>query len=200
MIEWFTKGGPVMWPILICSIAGLAIFLERLYSLQKSKVVPTEFLNKINILVQDRKIVEAKTLCGENRSSLSQILGVGILHHGKSRDRIKEALQEVGKIEALALAKYVGALGTIAHISPLLGLLGTVTGMMRVFQVITEKGVGNAQSLAGGISEALITTIAGLIVAIPTLVAYRFLNARIKAFVTEIEEHSLRILEQISVD
>lgn len=195
MVTWFLKGGPVMWAILACSICSLAIFLERFFILRRKKIIPPLFLSTIQDLISKNKISEAQVLCHQHSSPLSHILQVGIENHGKSRDRMKENIEEIGKKEAIQLSKNVGALGTIAHISPLLGLLGTVLGMMKVFQIITEKGVGNAQSLAGGIAEALITTIAGLIVAIPTLVAYRYLNGKVKAFVTEIEGYSLKLME-----
>lgn len=195
MIEWFQKGGPVMWPILACSIFALAIFLERLFALKRSKIIPDDFLKGVEDLLRHNKTSEAQALCQQSSSKVATVLEMGIKNQGKTRARIKESIEEVGKRESQELSRYVGALATIAHISPLLGLLGTVTGMMRVFQVITEKGVGNAQSLAGGISEALITTIAGLIVAIPTVVAFRFLNARVKELITEMEDHSLRMME-----
>lgn len=197
MAEWFSNGGPVMWPILGCSVIALAIFLERLAALRRSRIIPQPLLTVVEDLLLQKKISEAETLCKQDRSCFANILHVGIHSREKSRERLKESIEQVGKKEAVKLNKYIGGLGTIAHISPLLGLLGTVLGMMNVFEVITEKGVGNAQSLAGGISEALITTIAGLMVAIPTLVAFRFLNAKIKALVTEVEEHSLKMMDLI---
>lgn len=197
MVEWFSKGGPAMWPILISSIVALAVFLERLFTLRRSKVVPTAFLETVRRLLSQQKISEAQTLCEQDTSPLASILQAGIQNRGKPRNQIKESLEDRGKQESLQLSKFIGALGTVAHIAPLLGLLGTVLGMTNVFQVIMEKGVGNAQSLAGGISEALITTVAGLIVAIPTLVAYRYLTARVKAYVTEIEGHSLSLMDQL---
>ncbi|MBI3016762.1 MAG: MotA/TolQ/ExbB proton channel family protein, partial [Deltaproteobacteria bacterium] len=179
MPQWFIEGGPVMWPLLLCSIAALAIFLEKLYSLRREKIIPRSLLSTINSLISDKKISEVKLACQQNQSTLATVLHAGVSLHGKKRDRVKENIEEVGKKEVLNLSRNIGALATIAHISPLLGLLGTVTGMFRVFQVITSQGVGNAQSLAGGIAEALITTIAGLVIAIPTVVAYRYLTAKV---------------------
>lgn len=198
--EWFINGGPVMWPILLCSVIALAIFLERIITLRKPKVIPKDLAQTIDELVSQKKMGEAEILCKQNQSAFSKIVLTAIKHNGKKRDQIKENVKESGKKESLELAKNINALATIAHISPLLGLLGTVLGMLQVFSVITEKGVGNAQSLAGGISQALITTVAGLIVAIPTVVAYRYLNAKVKAFVTEIEEYSLKMIDQLSGD
>ncbi len=198
MPQWFMDGGPVMWPILVCSIAALSIFLEKLYSLRREKVAPPSFLKTLQELISHKKISEAKAICQQNASPLANILHAGVSLHGKKRERVKENIEEAGKKEALQLNRNIGALATIAHISPLLGLLGTVTGMLRVFHVITTQGVGNAQSLAGGIAEALITTIAGLIVAIPTVVAYRYLTSKVKTYLTEIEEHALQIMDWVA--
>ena len=198
MPQWFIQGGPVMWPLLLCSIAACAIFLEKLYSLRREKIIPRSLLSTVNFLISDKKISEVKMACQQNQSTLANVLHAGVSLHGKKRDRVKENIEEVGKKEVLNLSRNIGALATIAHISPLLGLLGTVTGMFRVFQVITSQGVGNAQSLAGGIAEALITTIAGLVIAIPTVVAYRYLTAKVKGHVAEIEEHALKIIDSIS--
>lgn len=198
MPQWFIEGGPVMWPLLLCSVAALAIFLEKLYSLRREKIIPRSLLTIVNSLISDKKISEVKMACQQNTSPLAAVLHAGVSLHGKKRDRIKENIEEVGKKEVLTLSRNIGALATIAHISPLLGLLGTVTGMFRVFQVITSQGVGNAQSLAGGIAEALITTIAGLVIAIPTVVAYRYLTAKVKGHVSEIAEHALKLMDAVA--
>ena len=200
MPQWFLDGGPVMWVILGCSIFGLGIFLERLLTLRRDKILPRKFLIALEDLLSDQKISEAETLCKQNASPVANIVYAGVKRHKKPREQIKEGIEEVGKQEVLSLSKYIRALGTIAHISPLLGLLGTVLGMTEVFQVITSEGVGNAQSLAGGISKALITTVAGLVVAIPTLVAYRYLSARVKEFVTEIESQALKLMDLVLGD
>ena len=200
MPQWFLDGGPVMWVILGCSIFGLGIFLERLLTLRRDKILPRKFLIALEDLLSNQKISEAQTLCKQNASPVANIVYAGVKRHKKPREQIKEGIEEVGKQEVLSLSKYIGALGTIAHISPLLGLLGTVLGMTEVFQVITSEGVGNAQSLAGGISKALITTVAGLVVAIPTLVAYRYLSARVKEFVTEIESQALKLMDLVLGD
>ncbi len=198
MPQWFIEGGPVMWPLLLCSVAALAIFLEKLFSLRREKIIPGALLATVNGLISDKKILEVKTVCQQNSSTLASVLYAGVSCHGKKRDRIKENIEEVGKKEVSVLSRNIGALATIAHISPLLGLLGTVIGMFRVFQVITSQGVGNAQSLAGGIAEALITTIAGLVIAIPTVVAHRYLTAKVKGHVSEIEEHALKLMDAVA--
>lgn len=200
MPQWFQNGGYVMWPLLICSVTGMAIFLEKLYSLQRKKIMPKELQTSVEQLISQNKISEAVTLCENDPSALGAILHAGIKLHGKTRARIKEMIEEVGKREVLDLSKNIGALSTIAQIAPLLGLLGTVSGMIKSFSVINMQGIGNAQSLAGGISEALIATVTGLVVAIPTLVANKYLMARVKVFVMEIEGYALKITDMIAKD
>lgn len=198
MPQWFLEGGPIMWPILVCSVVALAIVLEKLFHLRKNKIMPRSLIKSVENLLSHKKTSEALAVCKENGSVLSNILQVGVSHYGKKRDRIKEAIEEIGKLEVMHLSNRINALGTIAHIAPLLGLLGTVLGMVEVFHVITTQGVGNAQSLAGGISQALITTIAGLIVGIPTLVAYHYLKGKVKNYITEIEGHAVRVMDLIT--
>ena len=189
------KGGWVMIPIALCSVVALAVFLERMWSLRKNKVIPKDFLIEVEDLIRREKIPEAITRCRTDESSMANIILAGIRHFGKRREIIKESIQEVGRKEASVLERYINVIGTIAVICPLLGLLGTVTGMIKAFDVITVRGVGNPGDLAGGISEALITTAAGLIVAIPTYVIYRILANKADALIVEMEENSIRIAD-----
>ena len=197
MGDLFVKGGILMWPLLACSVAAVAVIIERAIRVRPKKVMPQDFLTEVEDLVQRRKLPEALVLCKTNSSSLSRILLKGIENFGKDRDIIKEKIEEVGRREAQQLEKGCGILGTVASISPLLGLLGTVFGMIKVFHVISEKGVGNASYLSGGISEALITTAAGLLIAIPVLVAYKYFLSRVENLVSQMEEHSVKILDKL---
>ena len=197
MGELFVKGGILMWPLLACSVAALAVVIERALRVRPKKVMPQEFLSEVEDLVQRRKLPEAMTLCKTNNSSLAQILLKGIENFGKNRAVIKEKIEEVGRRESAQLEKGCGILGTVASIAPLLGLLGTVFGMIKVFHVISVKGNSNVEYLSGGISEALITTAAGLIIAIPVLVAYKYFLSKVETLVTEMEEHSVRILDKL---
>ncbi len=197
VIEFIRTGGVVMFPILLCSVIALAIFLERMWVLRGSRVVPREFLIEAEENIRGRRIPEAITLCKKDGSSLARILLVAVQNVGRKREVIKEAIEEVGRKESTKLSQYIEVLGTIAGISPLLGLLGTVAGMIKVFRVISVEGVGNAASLAGGISEALYTTVAGLTVAIPALVAYKYCQSRTNRLVTEMEHISLNMLEHL---
>ncbi len=195
MYDFVVKGGVLMIPIALCSIIALAIFLERLWSLRRSKVIPRDFLIEIEDLIRREKIPEAVTRCRKDNSSMATIIVAGIRNFGKRREIVKESIEEIGRREAATLERYINVVGTIAAISPLLGLLGTVFGMIKAFNVISIQGVGNPSSLAGGISEALITTAAGLVVAIPTFVLYRYLANKADALIVEMEEHSIRMVD-----
>jgi biopolymer transport protein ExbB len=197
MLSFITKGGIFMYPIIACSILSLAIFIEKLWSLRRKKNVPLDFLQDIEQLLQENNSTKALSLCSDNRSSIARIFSVGIKHYGKKREVIKERIEEVGRREASLLEKYVDALATIASVSTLLGLLGTIAGMIKIFSVISTQSVVNPSTLAGGISEALYTTAAGLTVAIPTLIFYRYVSSKSRALVLEMEECSTQVVELI---
>ena len=186
-----------MYPILLCSITALAIFFERMWNLRRDYVVPRDFVEEIKGLVSIGKIPEAMMRCQLNKSTIARILLVGIKNFGKRREIIKEYLEEVGRQESASLERFVEALGTIAGVSTLLGLLGTISGMITVFSVISSQAVVNPASLAGGISEALITTYAGLTVAIPSLVMYKYLQSKTNALILEMEQHSIHLVDLI---
>jgi len=195
MLDFFSKGGIFMYPILLCSITALAIFIERLWNLRWKHVIPQDFIDDVEQLIRREKIPDANLLCQQNPSSMARILLVGIKHFGRKREVIKEYLEEVGRQESASLERFVEGLGTIAGVSTLLGLLGTISGMIRIFSVISSQTVVNPGSLAGGISEALITTYAGLSVAIPTLVMYKYLQSRTQTLILQMEEHSIRLVD-----
>ena len=197
MIELFLKGGVLMWPILLCSILSLAIIIERLIRVQPKKVIPEDFLTEVQNLVQRRKISEATILCKTNSSSMAQVLLSAIQSFGQSREVIREKIEESGKKEAILLERGCTLLGTVASVAPLLGLLGTVFGMIQVFHVLSVEGIGNANSLAAGIAQALLTTAAGLVVAIPSLVAYKYFVNRAQNLVIAMEEYSVKLLDHL---
>jgi biopolymer transport protein ExbB len=194
----FLAGGPVMWPILLCSIFALAIILEKFWHLHKIKIDTQEFLNNILDKMKHHQIKEALQICENTKSPISHILKAGILKYDRTRIQIKEAIEDASLYEIPRLEKNLTTLATIAHISPLLGLLGTVTGMVRCFQTIQAKATSfhpvSPGDLAGGIWEALLTTVAGLIVAIPTFVAYNYLVSRINNFILEMEKASTELV------
>ena len=195
MIELILKGGIFMYPIILCSIIALAVFLERLWVLRRKHIIPGEFIRQVEELLKRQKISEAVFLCQGDRSSIARIFLSGLKNSGRGMWLVKEAIEERGGREAIILEKHVAILSTIANLTPLLGLLGTVSGMIKTFNVISLQGVGNPAPLAGGIAEALITTAAGLCVAIPTLVCYRILKDKAQSLIFEMEENSIHIIE-----
>lgn len=195
MIDFFIKGGIFMIPILLCSITALAIFIERLWNLKRSRVVPLGFIQQVEDCIRREKIPEALMLCQHDRSSIGRILLVGIKNFGEGREIIAEALEEAGRRESASLERFIEGLGTIPGISTLLGLLGTISGMIKIFSVISTQSAVNPGSLAGGISEALITTYAGLTVAIPAIVMYKYLQSKTDTLIREMEECSRRLVE-----
>ena len=197
MLDFIIKGGVFIYPIIICSIISLTIFMEKIWSLKRNRVIPATLLDTIERLLKKEDIAEALKLCGENSSSMSRIFSAGIKNYGKRREIIKERIEEVGRREAVVLGRYVEALATIASVSTLLGLLGTIAGMIKIFSVISLQSVVNPSTLAGGISEALYTTAAGLTVAIPTLIFYRYLSSKSNSLIVEMEECSAQMVELI---
>lgn len=196
-IPGIEKGGPILIPIYLGSIIALAIFFERLWVLRSRRILPEEFQSEIEPLLIRGDIPGALERCRSETSPLARILTSALQEERDHRAGVRDALIGSGKREALELHRHLGALGTIAGVEPLLGLLGTVSGMIHTFNVITTQGVGNPNQLAGGISEALITTAAGLTIAIPTYIAYRYLQGRAAYLLSELEEESLRLLPLI---
>jgi biopolymer transport protein ExbB len=191
-------GGPVMWPILLCSVFAFAIILEKFLFLRKISIDTQEFLNKILDKMKRHDTKEALKICDAKPSPIANILKAGILKYDRTRQQILEAIEDASLYEIPRLQKNLSVLSTIAHISPLLGLLGTVTGMVRTFQAIQMKAALLSPvlpyDLAGGIWEALLTTVAGLIVAIPTFVAYNYLVSRVNNFILEMEKASTELV------
>ena len=195
LIDLVIKGGPFMYPIVFCSVVALAIFMERLWVLRRKLIIPKDFIIKVEDLVQRNKIADAIFLCKGNSSSIARTFLAGLKNTGRGMWLVKEAIEEKGRREGVILERNIGVLLTIANLSPLLGLLGTVSGMIKTFNAISVYGVGGPAPLAGGIAEALITTAAGLLVAIPTLVAYRFILDKAQILIFEMEESSIRLVE-----
>ena len=192
MWEILIKGGPLMFLIILCSVVAFAVVLERLWHLRRARIDTEGFMETIARILKRNKILDAIDMCNVTPGPIAHILKAGIMKHDRSRLEIKDAIEDAGLHEVPRLEKNLGILATIAHIAPLLGLLGTVTGMVKAFQVIEQKATAlipvNPGDLAGGIWEALITTVAGLAVAIPTYVAYNFLVSKADGFVLEMEK------------
>jgi biopolymer transport protein ExbB len=195
VIDILVKGGVFMYPIILCSIIALAVFLERLWVLRRKQILPPDFVRNVEDLLKKEKVSEALFLCQGDTSSIARIFLAGLKNAGRGMWLVKESVEERGGREAVILEKRVGILATIANLTPLLGLLGTVSGMIKTFNVISVQGVGNPAPLAGGIAEALITTAAGLCVAIPTLVGHRIIKDNAQSLIFEMEESSIKIVE-----
>jgi biopolymer transport protein ExbB len=195
VLEMMKAGGPLMWPILFCSILALAIVIERFWSLQTRRVAPKNLVAQV---WQWEKVghLDARRIQDLRRGSpLGRILAAGLVNRRHDREVMKESIEEVGRHVVHDMERFLNTLGTIAAISPLLGLLGTVVGMIQVFTVITTQGVGDPSLLAGGISQALLTTAAGLTVAIPALIFHRFFRGRIDELVVTMEQEAIKMVE-----
>ena len=197
MIEFLISGGPVMVPIGVASIVGLAALLERIIALREARIFPTGFAVEIDELCRQERWGDVIALCRKNESAAARVAAAALESRGQARGFIKERLEEVGRREAADLERYSAVLGTVASIAPLLGLLGTVWGMILTFDVIQTQGIGVVASLAGGISQALISTMAGLTVGIPALVGHRWVLARADRLVLMLEDLGLMVLEHI---
>jgi len=195
MLDYVAQGGIVMIPILVCSVVALIIIFERLWSLRRKRIFRFDILDTVEQLLREHKIPEATTLCKRHDSTMTRLVLVALLNSDRSKAEIKELIEDHGRQEVPFLERYLTMLGTIASISPFLGLLGTVVGLLRVFDAISQEGgVTNAAILSSGIQNALITTVAGLCVAIPSLVAYNYFARRAESLVLEMERISLRLL------
>ena len=190
-------GGWLMWPILACSVVAMAIILERLWSLRRRRVMPPGLMEQVWQWQRDQALTPERIQALAQGSPLGRLLSAGLVNRNHSREIMKEAINDVGRQVVAGLERYLNTLGTIASVSPLLGLLGTVFGMIDIFTVIIDAGVGNPGILAGGISEALLTTAAGLTVAIPSLMFHRYFNGRVNQFALAMEEEALNLVEVI---
>ncbi len=195
MLELIKAGGLLMWPIILCSVISTAIIAERFWSLRINKIVPKNLVSKV---WQWQKVghLDQKRIQDLRKSSpLGMVLAAGLVNRHHSREVMKESIEEVGRHVAHELDRFLNTLGTIASITPLLGLLGTVIGMIKVFTVITAQGVGDPSVLSEGISEALITTAAGLSVAIPSLMFHRYFSGRVDELTITMEQEALKMVE-----
>lgn len=184
-----------MMPIIICSIIAVAIVAERFWTLKQEKILPTNLVADVWRMASSKQLTDEKVREIQQESPLGRILAAGLMTRTQERESMKASIEEVGGHVAHELERYLSALGTIAAITPLLGLLGTVIGMIKVFTNITTVGVGNPAQLAGGISQALITTAGGLMVAIPALMFYRYFRNRVDGLVVDMEKESLKLVD-----
>jgi biopolymer transport protein ExbB len=198
LIDLFQRGGVAMYPILLCSIAAVTVFFERLWTLQRTRLIPKGFVQRFREFIAQGDLIGAGKWCETYGSSpLARVARAGLAHHGQGADMIRFMVTEVGGQEAVELERFQSVLGTVAYISPLLGLFGTVSGMIKAFDVISKHTVVDPPLLAAGISEALITTFAGLLVAIPVVVMDRYVQSRSERISLELEKKSVAIAEAL---
>ncbi|MBP9838774.1 MAG: MotA/TolQ/ExbB proton channel family protein [Proteobacteria bacterium] len=192
------KGGYVMIPLLVCSIISLTIILQRLFwGPSKNRIIPLELQNQAIELIKEGKIQELMGICRANKTPLGKIIYAAVSNLSRSREQMMDTIEVIGRKEALDMEKNLATLGSIAAVSPLLGLLGTVFGMISTFKVINTHGTGNPALMAGGIAEALIATATGLTIAIPSLLFYKYFINKSKNLVTEMELVAVSLIEAL---
>ena len=197
MVDIVRAGGLLMVPIILCAIIAMGIVLERFWTLKKSRVIPEDLTSKVWGWVEKDALDQSQIQTLHQGSPLGQILAAGLINRDRERVIMKDSIEDTGRHVVHEMERYLDTLGTIAAITPLLGLLGTVIGMVKVFTAITTQGVGNPTALAGGIAEARITTGAGLSVAIPALIGYRYYRNRIDTLVVDMEKEAIKLVEAL---
>jgi len=199
VFELKQKGGFFVYPIILCSIVGLAIFLQKMWVLRSKNIIPEVFLEQLYRFLSQGKLGEAEVYARANNSSISRVALAALENSYKPKEELREEIEEAGRKETLELMRYAEGLGTISNVSTLLGLLGTISGMIKIFRVIADKPIVNPPELAGGISEALYTTAFGLSVAIPAFIAYKYVVGRADELISLMEEEGRKIMEYIIV-
>ena len=197
MVEIVKSGGYLMAPIIICAIIAMGIILERFWTLRQKRVIPEDLTSQVWSWVKNDQLDQKQIQTLYQGSPLGQILAAGLINRSRERAVLKDSIEDTGRHVVHELERYLETLGTVAAVTPLLGLLGTVIGMVKVFTAITTHGVGNPTVLAGGIAEALITTAAGLTVAIPALIAYRYYRTRVDKLVVDMEKEAIKLVEAL---
>lgn len=195
LLDLLKAGGWTMVPIIACSLIALGIIIERFWSLRKDSILPKHLVAQVWTWIKNGQFDKSKMRDLKNSSALGEVLTAGLLNHQFGRESMKASIDEAGRGIVIRLERFLNTLGSIALVAPLLGLLGTVIGMIKVFTVIRIEGVGNADALAGGISEALITTAAGMAIAIPTLVLHRHFTRKVEELVSGMEQEALKMVD-----
>lgn len=198
IIDFLAKGGIIMIPLFLCSVAALAVAIEKSLALRRRKVIVPALVGVLENVKGPEDFNLALSICEKHRGPFAGLIRLALENRQLPREELKEALLDQGRQEVHRLGRGLGVLETVAGIAPLLGLLGTVLGILKVFKVISLMGAGQAAALAGGISEALITTIAGLFIGIPALVAYNYFADKAESLVLEMEKHSNLLLGKIA--
>jgi biopolymer transport protein ExbB len=198
LVDLFVSGGPVMIPIMLCSVIGLAILIERIRFYYRNQYNAANFMKKIKFALNSRNFVEAMKTCREENTPLANVIAAGIDHLDLSKEDLLDEMRQEAMVQMKKYERHLGKLGTIASITPLLGLTGTVTGMISSFSVISTIGIGDPTALAGGISQALYTTAAGLMIGIPALIAHNWCESKSLEFAEQVEIYSLDLANQVA--
>jgi len=198
VLDFLDKGGFIIYPLILCSILGLAIVIEKTIMLRRKRVIVPEIVNLLDNIKGPDDIGLALSICEKHEGPFANIIRAGLEHRDLPKDELKDVLNDQGRQEVHSLERGLVVLETIAGIAPLLGLLGTVIGILKVFNVISELGVGQATALSGGISEALITTIVGLSIGIPAVVVYNLFTDKAEGLILEIEKYSSLLLKKVT--
>lgn len=193
------RGGYVMYPIGICSVVALWVFIERFWQFRRASIDAAEFAGGIRNLIRSRRITESITLCKETPGPVAAVIHTALLCHGQAREKIEDAVERTARYELPRLEHHLAVLGTLARVAPLLGLLGTITGMIDTFQVIQAQAPFiQPAELAKGIWESLLTTAFGLVVAIPCHLAYDYLSSRVRAFAADMDRSAADIVDVLT--
>ncbi len=200
MLEIIQSGGWMMVPIILTSVLAFGISVERFWTLRSEQIAPTDLLARVWGWMKEKKLDSTRIRELQSSSSLGRVLAAGLVNSRHGRQIMKESIEEVASHEIHEMERYLSALGTIAAVAPLMGLLGTVIGMIKVFSEIMVQGTGQAGVLAGGISEALVTTAAGLVIAIPAMICYRTLQRRVDDLVIFMEQEAIKLVDVLHGD
>jgi biopolymer transport protein ExbB len=200
VLDLLKPGGMVMFPLLLCSVLALAIIIERFWTLRVSRLAPKDLVNELWGWIKRKELNSKKLRELKDAAPIGRILAAGLVNAKHGREIMKESIQDEASHVVHEMERFLTTLGSVAAIAPLLGLLGTVVGMIKVFSQLQLEGAGNAAALAGGISEALITTAAGLTVAIPALIFHRYFTRRVDEIVVDMEQDALRLVEIVHGD
>jgi biopolymer transport protein ExbB len=199
MIDYMQKGGPLMWLILLCSVISIAVFSERLLYFHRAAIDLGEFLQGLSNLVRKRNLAEARVECQATSVPVTRVIHAALIRHHLPRAELREIVQEAGQLEVPRLERNLGMLIAIGYICPLIGLLGTVTGLIQAFvQLSANNGYATLADVSGGIYQSLLTTAAGLVVTIPTILAYCYLSARLNALLHDMERAGIEVINLLS--
>jgi biopolymer transport protein ExbB len=199
MIDYIQKGGLLMWPILVCSIISIAVFAERLFYFHRAAIHVGEFLQGLSNLVQRRNFAEALHECAGTPGPVARVIHAAIIRHEAPRAELREIVQEAGQLEVPKLERFLGVLATLAYLTPLIGLLGTVAGMIEAFGIVSSNGgYATVTELSTGVYKSLLTTAAGLVVATPTFVGYSYLSSRVTTLMHDMERAGIEVVHMLT--